>query len=103
MSGHRSFCLVLVALLLFTSLGTAMAAAPAQGDAAKEIVFMDNQSGANFQQWFQTIALPAAEEALGIKIEYVVGKDAEIFEKMKAWKPGEGDFAVLFPKSAAKL
>jgi ABC-type uncharacterized transport system YnjBCD substrate-binding protein len=67
------------------------------------IVFMDDQSGANFQQWFQTIALPAAEKALGIKIEYVVGKDAEIFEKMKAWEPGKGDFAVLFPKSAAAL
>jgi len=90
-------------LLLFTSLGTAMAAAPAQGDAAKEIVFMDNQSGANFQQWFQTIALPAAEEALGMKIKYVVGNDAEIFEKMKAWKEGQGDFAVLFPQSAAQI
>jgi len=30
--------------------------------APKEIVFMDSQSGANFQQWWQTIALPAAEE-----------------------------------------
>jgi ABC-type uncharacterized transport system YnjBCD substrate-binding protein len=70
---------------------------------SSKIVFMDNQSGANFQQWFQTIALPAAEKALGIKIEYVVGKDAEIFEKMKAWEPGKGDFAVLFPKSAAAL
>ena len=68
-----------------------------------KIVFMDNQSGANFQQWFQTIALPAAQKALGIEIEYVVGKDAEIFEKMKAWQPGQGDFAVMFPKSAAAL
>ena len=70
---------------------------------SKEIVFQDNQSGSNFQQWFQTIALPAAEKATGIKINYVVGKDAEIFEKMKAWEPGKGDFAVLFPKSAAAL
>jgi putative spermidine/putrescine transport system substrate-binding protein len=70
---------------------------------SSKIVFMDDQSGANFQQWFQTIALPAAEKALGIKIDYVVGKDAEIFEKMKAWQPGQGDFAVLFPKSAAAL
>jgi ABC-type uncharacterized transport system YnjBCD substrate-binding protein len=70
---------------------------------SSQIVFMDDQSGANFQQWFQTIALPAAEKALGIKIDYVVGKDAEIFEKMKAWEPGKGDFAVLFPKSAAAL
>ena len=36
--------------------------------APKEIVFQDTQSGANFQQWFQTIALPAAEEFLGVKI-----------------------------------
>jgi putative spermidine/putrescine transport system substrate-binding protein len=69
----------------------------------EEIVFMDDQSGANFQQWFQSFALPSAEEALGFKINYVVGKDAETFERMKAWKPGEGDFAVLFPKSMAKL
>jgi putative spermidine/putrescine transport system substrate-binding protein len=69
----------------------------------EKIVFMDDQSGANFQQWFQTIALPEAEKALGFKIEYVVGKDAETFEKMKAWKEGEGDFAVLFPKSLAAL
>ncbi len=71
--------------------------------APKEIVFMDSQSGANFQQWFQTIALPAAEEFLGVKIKYVVGNDAEIIERMKAWKPSQGDIAVLFPKSLALL
>ena len=69
--------------------------------APREIVFMDSQSGANFQQWFQTIALPAAEEFLGVKIKYVVGSDAEIIERMKAWKPGQGDITVLFPKSTA--
>lgn len=78
------------------------AAAPA-AELPKEIVFMDCQSGANFQQWFQTISLPAAEEALGFKIKYVVGNDAETFERMKAWKQGEGDIAVLFPKSVSKL
>jgi putative spermidine/putrescine transport system substrate-binding protein len=72
-------------------------------ESPKEIVFMDTQSGANFQQWFQTIALPAAQEALGIKIKYVVGKDSEIFERMKAWKEGIGDIAVLYPKSTAAL
>jgi putative spermidine/putrescine transport system substrate-binding protein len=68
-----------------------------------EIVFMDDQSGANFQLWFQTYALPSAEEALGFKINYVVGSDAETYERMKAWKEGEGDFAVLFPKSTGAL
>jgi putative spermidine/putrescine transport system substrate-binding protein len=69
--------------------------------ASKEIVFMDSQSGANFQQWWQTIALPAAEDFLGVKIKYVVGSDAEIIERMKAWKAGQGDITVLFPKSTA--
>jgi len=68
-----------------------------------EIVFMDDASGANFQQWFQTIALPSAEEALGLKIQYVVGRDAETFEKMKAWEEGKGDFAVLFVGSTSAL
>ncbi len=91
-------------LLALTSvLVLSFVAIPVSAQAPKEIVFMDSQSGANFQQWFQTIALPSAEQALGIKIKYVVGSDAEIFEKMKAWKPGEGDFGVFFPKSAAKL
>ncbi len=71
--------------------------------APKEIVFMDSQSGANFQQWWQTIALPAAEEYLDVKIKYVVGSDAEIVERMKAWKPGQGDITVLFPKSTALM
>jgi ABC-type uncharacterized transport system YnjBCD substrate-binding protein len=72
-------------------------------EASTEIVFMDDASGANFQQWFQTIALPSAEEALGLKIQYVVGRDAETFEKMKAWEEGQGDFAVLFVGSTSAL
>jgi putative spermidine/putrescine transport system substrate-binding protein len=96
---NSRWLLVLTSLLLIVG----FTVGPAAAQAPKEIVFMDSQSGANFQQWFQTIALPAAESALGIKIKYVVGNDAEIFEKMKAWKPGEGDFGVFFPKSAAKL
>ncbi len=68
-----------------------------------EIVFMDDASGANFQQWFQTIALPSAEQALGFKIQYIVGRDAETFEKMKAWEAGKGDFAVLFVGSTSAL
>lgn len=98
----RHFWLVVMTLSLIIGLFPGLAAAQS-GDVAGEIVFMDSQSGANFQQWFQTIAIPAAEEALGIKIKYVVGKDAEIFERMKAWKQGEGDIAVLFAKSTPKL
>jgi ABC-type uncharacterized transport system YnjBCD substrate-binding protein len=100
---YKRFWLLLVTSLLIASFGVNPTAAQPNVQMPTEIVFMDSQSGANFQQWFQTIALPAAEEALGFKIKYVVGQDAEIFEKMKAWKPGEGDFAVFFPKSAPKI
>ncbi|MGA2974090.1 MAG: extracellular solute-binding protein [Spirochaetia bacterium] len=86
---------------LFTILFVLAVVAASSFAAPKEIVFMDSQSGANFQQWFQTIALPAAEEFLGVKIKYVVGSDAEIIERMKAWKTGQGDITVLFPKSLA--
>jgi putative spermidine/putrescine transport system substrate-binding protein len=84
-----------VVLFVLAAFAAASFAAP------KEIVFMDSQSGANFQQWWQTIALPAAEDFLGVKIKYVVGSDAEIIERMKAWRPGQGDITVLFPKSLA--
>ena len=105
MSQNRSQFFLLTALLMLSLLVVSfpVSAAEPAVEPSKEIVFMDDQSGANFQQWFQTIALPAAEEVLGIKIKYVVGKDAETFERMKAWKEGEGDFAVLFPKSTGKL
>ena len=104
-SQNRSQLLLLTALLMLSLVVVSfpVSAAEPAVEPSKEIVFMDDQSGANFQQWFQTIALPAAEEVLGIKIKYVVGKDAETFERMKAWKEGEGDFAVLFPKSTGKL
>lgn len=103
---HKKYGLALLTLFLLATLpvvGVPVQAAEPDVELPDEIVFMDDQSGANFQQWFQTLALPAAEEVLGFKINYVVGKDAETFERMKAWKEGEGDFAVLFPKSTGKL
>lgn len=106
MFGHKQFRWVLLVHLVVASLfiaGLPVYAAEPTVEMPSEIVFMDAQSGANFQQWFQTLALPAAEEVLGFKIKYVVGNDAEVAERMKAWNEGEGDFAVLFPKSAAKF
>ena len=106
MLGYKQLRFVLFVQLVVASLliaGLPAYAADPDVEMPAEIVFMDAQSGANFQQWFQTIALPAAEEVLGFKIKYVVGKDAEIIERMKAWKEGEGDFAVLFPKSIPQL
>jgi putative spermidine/putrescine transport system substrate-binding protein len=64
------------------------------------ITFVDTNSGANFQQYFQTSVLPAVKEDLGLEMDYVVSKGSEVIERMKAWEPGKGDFHVLFVKPA---
>lgn len=66
-----------------------------------EIVMADGQSGANFQEYFQKVALPAVKAATGITVKYIVTTDAEQFEKMKAWKPGAGDVHLYFAKNMA--
>ncbi len=63
-----------------------------------EITMMDTNSGANFQWYWQNVVLPDIEADLGIKINYVVGKSAEMIERMKAWEPGKGDLHLLFVK-----
>jgi putative spermidine/putrescine transport system substrate-binding protein len=68
-----------------------------------EIVMADAMSGANFQTYWQKVAIPAIKAATGISIKYIVTSDAEQIEKMKAWKPGQGDAHLLFPKSMASL
>jgi putative spermidine/putrescine transport system substrate-binding protein len=68
---------------------------------ATEIVMADGQSGANFQQYFQQVVVPAVKAATGITIKYVVTSDPEQYQKMLAWKPGEGDVDLYFAKSLA--
>jgi putative spermidine/putrescine transport system substrate-binding protein len=63
-----------------------------------EITIMDTNSGANFQWYWQQQVVPAIEEQLGIKVEYVVSKEAELLERMKAWEPGQGDAHLMFVK-----
>lgn len=63
-----------------------------------EITLVDTNSGANFQWYWQNQVVPAIEEQLGIKINYVVSKEAELLERMKAWEPGKGDAHLLFVK-----
>jgi len=85
--------------LLLASLGvpgTAMA-----GAAPTELVIADSQSGANFQAYWQKFVIPAVKQSLGVNLKYLVTKDAEQIEKTKAWKPGQGDVHILFPKSIA--
>ena len=63
-----------------------------------EITLIDINSGANFQWYWQNQVVPAIEEQLGVKVNYVVSKEAESIERMKAWQPGEGDAHLLFVK-----
>jgi len=76
-------------------------AAPAMAGAPTELVMADSMSGANFQTYFQKFVIPSIKQSLGINIKYLVTSDAEQIQKSKAWKPGQGDFHVLFPKSLA--
>jgi putative spermidine/putrescine transport system substrate-binding protein len=66
-----------------------------------ELVLADSQSGANFQAYWQKYVIPSVKQALGINLRYLVTSDAEQVQKAKAWRPGQGDVHILFPKSIA--
>src|SRR3989337_2177084 len=90
----------LVAVVL--ALGAGAAPGPAAAASAPtELVIADSQSGANFQAYWQKYVIPAVRQALGVNLKYLVTSDAEQIQKTKAWKPGQGDFHILFPKSIA--
>jgi putative spermidine/putrescine transport system substrate-binding protein len=74
---------------------------PAHAGAPTELVMADSQSGANFQAYWQKYVIPAVRQSLGVNLKYLVTSDAEQIQKTKAWKPGQGDFHILFPKSIA--
>jgi putative spermidine/putrescine transport system substrate-binding protein len=62
------------------------------------ITIIDTNSGANFQWYWQQQVVPAIEEQMGVKVDYVVSKEAEVIERMKAWEAGQGDVHLLFVK-----
>jgi putative spermidine/putrescine transport system substrate-binding protein len=78
-----------------------LVAAPAGAGAPTELVVADSMSGANFQTYWQKTVIPAVKQALGVDLKYLVTSDAEQIQKTKAWKPGQGDFHILFAKSIA--
>jgi len=63
-----------------------------------ELTIVDTNSGANFQWYWQQQVIPAIEDQLGIKVDYVDSKEAEVIERMKAGEPGQGDAHLLFVK-----
>jgi putative spermidine/putrescine transport system substrate-binding protein len=74
---------------------------PAVAGTPTELVLADSQSGANFQAYWQKYVIPAVKQSLGVNLKYLVTSDAEQIQKSKAWKPGQGDIHILFPKSIA--
>ena len=88
--------------ILFTlTLAWAAGTTPASAAEPTELVLADSQSGANFQAYWQKYVMPAVKQALGVNIRYLVTSDAEQIQKTKAWRPGQGDIHILFPKSIA--
>ena len=88
--------------ILFTlTLAWAAGTTPASAAEPTELVLADSQSGANFQAYWQKYVIPAVKQALGVNIRYLVTSDAEQIQKTKAWRPGQGDIHILFPKSIA--
>ena len=88
--------------ILFTlTLAWAAGTTPASAAEPTELVLADSQSGANFQAYWQKYVMPAVKQALGVNIRYLVTSDAEQIQKAKAWRPGQGDIHILFPKSIA--
>jgi putative spermidine/putrescine transport system substrate-binding protein len=100
MKAHISIALTLfvIAGLVFIPLATP---SPVQAAAPSELVIADSQSGANFQAYWQKYVIPAVKQVLGVNLKYLVTSDAEQIQKSKAWKPGQGDIHILFPKSMA--
>nr|MBC7243883.1 extracellular solute-binding protein [Chloroflexota bacterium] len=66
--------------------------------APTEITMVDTNSGANFQWYWQNVVIPSIQEQLGVKVNYVVGSESELIERMKAWEAGKGDVHLLFVK-----
>ncbi len=92
---------VLATLSLAISSLTAPRDAAAASAAPTELVIADSQSGANFQAYWQKYVIPSVRQTLGVNLKYLVSSDAEQVQKSKAWKPGQGDVHILFPKSIA--
>lgn len=101
MNRHLGIAIALLATCALVVPSLAVPGSAEAGAAPTELVIADSQSGANFQAYWQKYVIPAVKQSLGVNLKYLVTKDAEQIEKAKAWKPGQGDVHILFPKSIA--
>ncbi len=100
MKAHVSIAMT-VLVIAGLVIGPLALPSPAAAGAPTELVIADSQSGANFQAYWQKYVIPAVKQSLGVNLKYLVTSDAEQIQKSKAWKPGQGDIHILFPKSIA--
>ena len=63
---------------------------------AQNITFYDTMSGANFVQWWQTVALPACKADTKADIRYASAGSPEVLQRIKAAGSANGDIDLLF-------
>lgn len=100
MKAHISVAMTVLVLAGLVFIPLALPS-PTVAGTPTELVIADSQSGANFQAYWQKYVIPAVKQSLGVNLKYLVTSDAEQIQKSKAWKPGQGDIHILFPKSIA--
>lgn len=66
---------------------------------ATKITLVDTNSGANFQEFFQTYIVPQAKKDLGVDIDYVVSSGPELLQRLKAAGSGKGDIDLMLTKT----
>ena len=83
--------IILISLMFFIACG--------QKKDKKQLVLIDTASGANFQLFFKQEVIPKIKKELGIDVQYVVGSEPEIRERLKAWNDAkDGDMHLVFLK-----
>jgi putative spermidine/putrescine transport system substrate-binding protein len=85
-------------LILVVVVGLPLMEVGAEPAVQAKIVWVDTAGGANFQEFHKTWIIPEANRILPFKVEYVVSRGAEMIERLKAWKQGEGDLHVILFK-----
>ncbi len=63
---------------------------------AQNITFYDTMSGANFVQWWQTVAVPACKADTKADIRYASTGSPEVLQRIKAAGSANGDIDLLF-------
>ena len=96
---RRQFARVAVGTIGTAALGGSFmpkTVAGADGAPIKQLAFFDSASGADFVNWFQTYVFPRYRQMTGVEVKFTSIGPAEAFQRVKAWRPGQGDVDVFY-------